>query len=248
MTKFLLPVILCTSLFSVNAQDSTYTKARIGVRISSDISLLNNKSLGILQQQFQQTGVDASGIGNRFVTTALSLVRDRQKVLTESRILYVNSNTVDPTTTNTDKSVVFYGFGFGGTQTFKLADTKRFMVGPTVGVDFMWYRLRILPKDPQNLNLSNIIANPTYYSTVRLRQGFYTNLTGAISADYKTGWLKSFYDDFRVGARVGYQLPLVRSKTWRYGDGTVNELASFRSNMLFVQIGVTLVSKVTNRN
>lgn len=228
------------------AQDSTRVNGRVGIRAMGDIGLLKNNSLATIREQLHQTGLDASGVGDRFSTIALSFVRDYKKTYSEIRIGLVNSDNIDPANSPIDKRVTFYGYGFGGSSTFKLINSQRFIVGPTVGYDFMWYRLRILPQNSQNLSLTNIVANPAYYNTIKLRQGFYMNVHAALGAEYKTGWFKKLYDELRIGVRVGYQLPLIRSDKWRYTDGVVGDVAGFKSNMLFSQIGFTFISKVRN--
>ena len=228
------------------AQDSARVKSKTGLRVMGDIGLLKNNSLAAIRQQLQQTGLDASGVGDHFSTFVLSFVRDYPKTYSEFRLLLVNSDNIDPTNSPIDKRVTFYGYGFGGSYTFKLINSQRFVVGPTVGYDFMWYRLRILPQNSQNLSITNIVANPAYYNTIKLRQGFYTNIQAAFGAEYKTGWFKKLYDDFRIGVRVGYQLPLIRNDKWRYTDGVVGDVPGFKSNMLFSQIGFTFINKSKN--
>lgn len=229
-----------------HAQDSTRVRGRVGIRAMGDIGLLANSSLAAIRQQLQQTGLDASGVGDRFSHVALSFARDYQKTYSEGRIVLVNSDNIDPTASPVGKRVTFYGYGLGFSRTFKLINSQRFIVGPTVGYDFMWYRLRILPQNSQNLSLTNIVANPAYYNTIKLRQGFYMNIQAALGAEYKTGWLKKLYDELRIGVRVGYQLPLIRNDKWRYTDGVVGDVPGFKANMLFSQIGFTFISKARN--
>lgn len=227
-----------------HAQDSTRMGSKVGFRAMGDIGLLSNNSLTAMRQQLQQTGLDASGVGDRFSNLVLSFVRDYPKNYSEFRLLLVNSDNIAPANSPIDKRVTFYGYGFGGSYTFKLINSQRFIVGPTLGYDFMWYRLRILAQNSQNLSLVNIVANPAYYNTVKLRQGFYMNIQAALGAEYKTGWFKKVYDECRIGVRVGYQLPLIRSDKWRYTDGVVGDVPGFKSNMLFSQIGFTFINRV----
>ncbi len=111
----------------------------------------------------------------------------------------------------------------------------------------MWYRLRVLPDNPQIITLSNVLTNPPAYSTILFRQPISINLTAAISADYKTGWLKKWYDEFRLGVRIGYQLPINGNNRWYYDDSPVNELTPFRSNMLFAQYSLTFIRRSQKR-
>ena len=234
-------LLLSFSLLALSATAQDSTRSRFGFRSWGDISLLTNNSLHDIRDRMQQTGLDASGVGNRVYTTGFSFVRTSPKNTSETRLLLVNSENLDPASNQIDKRVTFYGYGFGTAFTRHLIYTKRFILGPTLGYDFMWYRLRILPQNSNNLAINNIVANPAFYNTVTFRQGFYWNLHAAISADYRFHWFKKYYDEFRLGARVGYQLPLVRTKNWRYGDGTVGDLPGFKSNNLFLQIGITAI-------
>ncbi len=249
MKKQLL-LLISGSLLTLSATAQDSTRSPLGLRIWSDISLQTNNSLRDIRERLQQTGLDASGVGNRFYTIGLSFVRTTQKTTSETRFLLVNSENIDPANSQIDKRVTFYGYGIGAAVTRNLVNTRRFLIGPTLGYDFMWYRLRILPQNGANLAINNVVTNPAFYNTVSLRQGFYMNVQGAISADYRFYWLKKFYNEFRIGTRIGYQFPLIRSEKWRYGDGTVGDLPGFKSNNLFVQIGVTLfpASRARRRN
>jgi hypothetical protein len=45
-----------------------------------------------------------------------------------------------------------------------MVNTRRFIVGPMLGYDFVWYRLALLPVDRTNVLLANIANNPAAYN------------------------------------------------------------------------------------
>lgn len=224
------------------AQDTT-SRSVTGLRFSLEAGLQENKSLTIIQQQLRQANVDASAIGNVAGNIVLSFVRDKPRHVSETRFLGTLPLTDGVSAGAPVRRASFYGLGFGFSDMYKLVDTRRFLVGPLLGFDFMWYRLSLLPLDRDNLSLANIANNPAAYSTVTFRQGSYINMHVAVAADYRVYWLKKLYNEFRFGARLGYQLPVLRNGPWRFNDGSLGDLTAFRATMPYLQLGITLLPK-----
>ena len=146
LTKKYLFLLVASLLLAGSAQAQDSTRSRVGIREAGDIGLLTNNSLMAIRQQLEQTGLDVSGINNRPYVGSISFVRDYKKSLSEIRFLHVVAGHEAAKANVPGKQATFYGYGFGFTATHKVVYTRRFIIGPTLGYDFMWYRLRLLPQ------------------------------------------------------------------------------------------------------
>ena len=218
-----------------------------GFRISAETGFRPNNSLLAIQQKLQQTNIDTKDIGSTFGNIVFSFVRDNPKYVGETRFIGTFTTEDGPVVSPAVRRARLYGFGIGFSGTYKLINTRRFVVGPVLGYDVMWYRLSLLPVDRDNLLLANIANNPASYNPVTFRQGFYLNLHGAVAADYRVYWFQKYYNEFRFGARVGYQLPFLRNGPWQFNDGTVGDLPGFQAKMLYYQFGITGFVKKPSR-
>lgn len=248
MKNRMVAVGLLVALLSAasQAQDTT-RRSMAGFRFGAEIGLQPNNSLTNIGQTLQQTNIDANDIGNTFGNAVFSFVRDHQKYMAETRFVGMGPVSNGPVVSPAVRRARLYGFGLGFSYMHKVINTRRFIVGPVLGYDFMWYRLSLLPVDRDNLLLASIANNPAAYNPVTFRQGFYLNLHGAIAADYRVYWFQKYYNEFRFGARVGYQLPIMRNGPWQFNDGTVGNLPGFQAKMLYYQFGITGFVKKPSR-
>lgn len=231
------------------AQDTTAQRpdvSRFGWRVWFDMGLLENRSLNRIGQQLTDAGVAMPTSGNYLSNFGFSLVNDRRRSYGETRFLVATGES-DTELAAPGRVARFYGFGLGALGTYKAVNTRRFIIGPGLGYDVMWYRLALQPPNPGNLPLGSIVANPAATGTIRFRQGFYVTLNGAVSADYRVYWFQRFYNEFRIGLRAGYQFPLLRSRSWYYGDGTVSDLSGFNASTLYGHFGLTMVPKLSTK-
>jgi hypothetical protein len=244
MKNRIVVVGLLITLASVmgRAQDTTRRSVR-GFRLGAELGLLPNNSLTSIGQTLQQTSIDAGDVGNTFSNFVLSFVRDNRKYMAETRFVGMGPTNNGPTVSPAVRRARLYGFGVGFSGTYKVVNTRRFIVGPMLGYDVMWYRLSLLPVDRDNLLLANVANNPAAYNPVTFRQGLYLNLHVAAAVDYRVYWFKRYYDEFRFGARVGYQLPFLRDGPWRFNDGTIGDLPGFQAKTLYFQFGFTFFPK-----
>ena len=224
------------------AQDTTQRSMR-GIRLSVEVPLMDNTSLVRIQDKLLQTGLNADNVGSSFGNFVISSVRDNRKWMSETRFIGTLTTEDGPVVSGAVRRGRLYGFGLGFSGMYKAINTRRFIVGPVLGYDIMWYRLSLLPVDRDNVLLANVAANPAAYNPVTFRQGLYVNLHGGVGADVRVYWFKKTYDELRFGARVGYQLPFLRNRQWEFNDGSVADLPEFRANLLYYQAGLTLFPK-----
>jgi hypothetical protein len=236
--KLLMGLLAILTAATVHGQDTT-KRSVTGFRFGIESGLLTNNSLIAIQQKLQQTNVDAKAVGDRLNNVTFSFVRDWPKHTAETRFLFTAASTNGPTVSPAIRRARLSGFGVGFSDTYKLINTRRFIVGPMLGYDIMWYRLSLLPVDRDNLLLTNIANNPAAYNPITFRQGLYLNLHAAAAVDYRFHWFKKYYDEFRLGARVGYQLPFLREGRWRFNDGTIGDLPGLQAKMLYWQFSVS---------
>jgi hypothetical protein len=244
-------VLVLGGSHGATAQDSTARDTTIRAIMPKDYgrrgfgfwgsgALTRNSNFAAIRQTLTTAGADPSSIGDYQQQYGFSLISETRRGYTESRFLYTTAGDErDENMASLTKQTRFYGFGLGIGYTWTLVNTRRFIVGPSLGYQFMWYRLAVKPQNARTIPLNAVVANPATFNTVRFRQGFYWEGYAALSAEVRVYWFKKLYDEIRFGARVGYQLPLVASRTWSYDDGRVPELPAFRSNMLFAQFGAT---------
>lgn len=228
--------------FASQAQDTT-RRSVSGIRLSVEVPLMDNTSLKRIQDKLLQTGLNADGVGSSFGNFVVSFLRDNPKWLNETRFIGTLTTEDGPVVSAAVRRGRLYGFGLGFSGMYKAINTRRFIVGPVLGYDVMWYRLSLLPVDRDNVLLANVAANPAAYNPVTFRQGLYLNLHGGVGADVRVYWFKKAYDELRFGARVGYQLPFLRNQKWEFNDGSVADLPAFRANLLYYQAGLTLFPK-----
>lgn len=235
---------LLATLTAVTGQAQDTTKRSVtGFRFGIESGLLTNNSLIAIQQKLQRTNVDAEAVGDRFSNITLSFMGDWPKHTAETRFLVTAASTNGPAVNPAIRRARLSGFGVGFSDTYKLINTRRFIVGPILGYDIMSYRLSLLPVDRDNLSFATIANNPAAYNQITFRQGLYLNLHAAAAVDYRLYWFKKYYDEFRVGARVGYQLPFLREGQWQINDGTIGDLPGFQAKMLYCQFSVSFFPK-----
>lgn len=223
------------------AQDTT-RRSFGGLRVSWELSSQRNNSLTSIGQTLQQTNIDSRNVGNTFGNFVFSFVRDNRKYTGETRLLGVMTTNEGPSVDAAIRRARLYGFGFGASGTYKMISTRRFIVGPMLGYDIMWYRLSLLPVERNNVQLASIASNPAAYNPVTFRQRS-LNVHTAVAVDYRVYWFQKYYNELRFGARVGYQLPILREGQWRFNDGTVGDLPGFQAKMLYYQFGVAMFPK-----
>jgi hypothetical protein len=224
------------------AQDTT-RRSTVGFRACVESGFLTNKSLVSIQQKLQQTSINAEAVGDRVINMGFSFVRDWPKHTAETRFLFTGATNNGPVMSPAIRRARFSGFGFGSSDTYKLINTRRLIAGPMVGYDIMWYQLSLLPVERNNLLLATVANNPAAYNPVTFRQGLQLNLHAAAAVDYRFYWFQKYYNEWRVGARVGYQLPVGRTRSWRINDGNMGDLPGFRANMLYYQFSVSFFPK-----
>ncbi len=224
------------------AQDTT-RRSMAGFRGGVESGFVTNNSLVSIQQKLQQTNIDAGAVGDRVINMGFSFVRDWPKHTAETRFLFTGATNNGPVVSPAIRRARFSGFGFGFSETYKLINTRRLVAGPMAGYDIMWYQLALLPVDRNNLLLATVVNNPVAYTPVTFRQGLQLNLHAAAAVDYRFYWLQKYYNEWRVGARMGYQLPVGRGGPWRINDGNMGDLPGFRANMLYYQFSLSVFPK-----
>ena len=225
-------LLIALTAVTVQAQDTT-RRSTTGFRTYVESGFLTNNSLVSIQQKLQQTNIDAGAVGDKFINVGFSFMRDWPKHTTETRFLFTGATNNGPVVSPAIRRARLSGFGFGFSETYKLINTRRLVAGLMAGYDIMWYQLALLPVERNNLLLATVVNNPAAYTPVTFRQGLQLNLHAAAAVDYRFYWLQKYYNEWRVGARLGYQLPVGRSGPWRINDGTMGDLPGFRANMLY---------------
>ena len=227
------------------AQDTT-RRSTAGLRFGVEVGLQRNNSLINMGQTLQQTNIDAREVGNTFGNFVFLFVRDNRNYTGETRLLGMTTVNQGPLVNSAIRRAQLYGFGLGASGIYKMVNTRRFIVGPMLGYDFVWYRLALLPVDRTNVLLANIANNPAAYNPVTFRQRS-LNLHAAGAVDYRMYWFQKYYNEFRFGAHVGYQLPILREGQWRFNDGTVSDLPGFQAKTLYYQFGISMFPKEPSR-
>lgn len=131
------------------------------------------------------------------------------------------------------------GLGLGFLNTYRAVSTRRFTLGPGIGSDFWFYRLRLFsPAAGQSaVPIQSILVNPTAYRSTKLSASTLT-LNLALTGGLKFGLFPRAYDHWQLTGRVGYYLPLVSSSQWRFDQNYVGGLDVYRPGGLYGSIGL----------
>ena len=235
--KHILIFLLIVSVLAAKAQDSTdaVTYPRIGLRYGAELGTFANSRLAQMQQIMRRLDVDTRSLSTYPVSSWVGFVVEGKQATAEFRLIRSGSFSGDSPQMDVLNPVgraKFYGVGAGVSVTAHWIRTRRFVAGPTVGYDMVWYRLDLLPVAKTNVPVANVVQNPPAYATTTFEQNANQNLHLAFGSDVRIHW----YREVRFGMRVGYQLPIATSKQWALNDGTVGDLPAYRANMLYVQV------------
>ena len=234
----LLGMCLFIAMSTAYAQDGETDKPRFGLRFGLEMGTFYNSRLAGMGNVLRQLNVDTRAVGPLPANGVMSLVMDGNRVTSELRYVTPFSFHEDtpPAPTSAERRARFYGYGVGGSFTLKLINTRRFIVGPTLGYDLVWYRLDLLPVEQKNVAIGSVVNNPTGYVVNTLKQNVNQNLQIGLSGELRIHWQR----EIRLGTRLGYQLPVGTSARWSLNDGYVGDLPAFRANMLYGQLSGTL--------
>jgi hypothetical protein len=233
--KILLCAALVLAAIESKAQlDSTYRTFRQGMAIYAEFGLLpNNKSM---RNQLERLNIDpfTSIMGS----IVLARRMDAQKWFSEGRIILMNS-----TNYTKDKDVrkaYLGGIGLGVDGGPKLVNNTRWNVMIPIGVDVMFYRLKI--KNNGSARLSQIVQNPGAYQPVKL---FTRNINAhaGIGVDYKLNTKSRINDAVYISGKATYHLPVLGRRDWKSEDVTVSDLSKLKLNQVYLQLGLVFFPK-----
>lgn len=234
--KRLLILACCLLTHALAAQNSDtlyWPRYPQGLGVFAEIGLLSNPSLERLRDQLAPLGVTLSG--TRATLTGLQFYRRQRRADVETRLWMLMGS--DENADNR-RLARLGGYGIGIAVVPRLVDTRRVLLGPVVGYDVALHRLRI---DAPNLStavpIQNILANPLAYQSQVLRgTGMTLNVGAAVG--YRFRLFPKWYDRWQLNARLGYHLPFVYSREWRFDQKTVSGLDGYRPSNLYLHVGL----------
>lgn len=237
--KLLFCALLALSVINVKAQrDSTFRTFTQGMAIYVEFGLLpNNKSM---RDQLDRLNIKP------FTPIMGSLVlarrMDAQKWFSEGRIILMNS-----TNYTSDKDVpkaYLGGLGFGMDGGPKLVNSGRWNVLIPIGVDVMFYRLKI--RNNGSATIAQVVQNPGAYQPVKL---FTRNINAhaGIGVDYKLNTKSRINDQVYISGKATYHLPVLGRRDWKSEDVTVSDLSSLKLNQVYLQLGLVFFPKSSGK-
>lgn len=143
-------------------------------------SLTENASLQRLRDQLAPLGITLRG--NRLQSIGFSSYRRFRRVDSEGRFWKFDNEGVD--ISKAARAARLDGLSIGLLTTYRLVDTRRWMVGPGIGYDFVGYRLRIDAPVQSTVSIQNLLVNPAPYRSVNLYSGALTGNV-ALTAGYR---------------------------------------------------------------
>jgi hypothetical protein len=243
MKNKLLLILFLSAFFinNSNAQDGSDTasvtkKYQSGLAVYAEFGLLSNNSFKSIREQMKALNIKP--FENLMASVVLAKRMETEKFFAESRLILMNS-----TKPNTDDNVskgIFRGIGIGVDASPKFVNSTRWNVLVPIGWDLMLYQLKV--KNDQTASFSQVVANPNGYRSVKLHTGSF-NLHAGIGVDYKMNLFPKVYDKIYISSKVTYHLPVFRMGKWRGDDVKVDDLASFKPNQLYAQIGLVFFPK-----
>lgn len=240
MKRQILPCILLAlcSLSSFAQSDSTTTrKVMTGMAIYADFGVLSNSSMDAMRKELTTQSVKP--FSSLMSSIVLAQRGETSKWIFERKIIIAGSKSYDREETDV-KRATLRGIGIGATVGRKLVSTSKINVSVPVGIDLMYYRMKIKSNPAASLN--KVIANPGIYQAVKLGMGT-ANVNVGITLDYKTGWFGKAMDNFYISPRLSYQIPVLRTGQWKGDNVQVNDLTSFKPQQLYAGIGVVMMPK-----
>jgi hypothetical protein len=234
--RYLLPLFTLLSL-GASAQTPTadsLIRPLLGVHAWVDFGLNENQSLRQISSQLAPLGITQRG--TRLSAFGASSYRRMRRHDGEFR-LWGMSNNDEYVTDPAVRGARIEGFGLGLLGTYRLVDTRRFMLGPGLGYDFQFYRLRIDAPTPGAVPIQTILSNPSAYESTRLN-GFGLTANLALTAGYKFKLFKRSYEYWQLTGRVGYHLPVLYTREWAFDQTPVTGLDAYRPSALYGSIGL----------
>ncbi|CAG4994252.1 hypothetical protein DYBT9275_01353 [Dyadobacter sp. CECT 9275] len=231
-------LLLVVSLQFLQAQpDSTAKEYKTGFAVYIETGFLTNNSLSNIRKTLKTRNVDPFSIS----MTSLVLAKryETKRWITESRLVFTNhgnmKNEIDT------KRATLMGIGLGLITGPKIVNTSQWNVSIPVGLDVMAYRMTI--KSNYSAGIAKVIDTPAAYQAVKLYTGSLNASVGA-AVDYKTNFWKKKLDKFYISGKLSYQLPITTTGQWRGDNVQVNDMASFKPNQLYGQLGIILFPKL----
>lgn len=227
--------LLTRALAAQNSDTLHWPRYPQGLGVFAEIGLLSNSSLERLRDQLVPLGVTLSG--TTATATGLQFYRRQRRADVETRLWMLTGSGEG---TDNRRMARLGGYGIGLAVIPRLVDTRRFLLGPVVGYDVALHRLRIdAPNLATTVPIQNILANPvTYQSQVLRGTGMTLNVGAAVGYRFKL--LPKWYDRWQLNARLGYHVPFVYSREWRFDQKTVGGLDGYRPANLYLHVGLVM--------
>jgi len=244
-TVFILACCLLKhTLAAQNSDTLHWPRYPQGLGVFAEIGLLSNSSLERLRDQLAPLGVTLSG--TKATLTGLQVYRRQRRADVETRLWVLMGS--EENAADNRRLARLSGFGLGIAVVPRLVDTRRWLLGPVVGYDVVRHNLRIdAPNPSTTVPIQNILANPlTYQSQVLRGMGLTLNLGAAVGYRFKL--FPKWYDRWQLNARLGYHLPFVYSREWRFDQKTVGGLDGYRPNNLYLHVGLVTFPNVRRLN
>jgi hypothetical protein len=214
-----------------------------GAHIWVDFGLVPNASLQRIAEQLAPLGITQQS--TVFSTFGVSQYQRLKRHDGEFRFWrYENA---DLNVDNAARLSSLQGWALGGLTTYRLVDTRRFMVGPGAGFDFQTYRLRIDGPTRGAAPIQSLLTNPAAYQSVRLN-GFALTAQAALTVGYKFRLFPKAYEFWQLNGRVGYHLPLLYTREWTFDGVPIADLDAYRPSALYGSVGIVGFLRADYRN
>ncbi len=226
----LLLALFGSPLFAQTVPDSL-RRSRLGFAVWTDQGLNNNRSLENLAGQLAPLGITLNG--KRLASLGFSAYQRRRRLDTERRFwgFSTGRNDQDIRTARVE------GLGAGLLFTRRLVDSRRWMLGPGLGYDFSYYRLRIDAAAPATVPIQTVLANPSAFQSVKLHGGALT-LNLAVTGGVKFKLFPKLYDGWQLNARLGYHLPLAHTRHWTSDRLSVSGVDAYKPSNFYLNFGL----------
>lgn len=221
----------------VNAQSDSTTKGRTtAFAIYFESGLLNNSSMTSMRKSLNTRNIEP--FKNAMNSLVLARRSESARWMSEGRLIFMTANKNDNELDK--KRAALMGFGVGFVTGPKLVNTKHWNIFVPFGLDLMAYQMNI--KSNYSASLAAVTSDPSKYLAVKLYSGALNASLGG-GVDYKTNILPKKLSKFYISGKLTYQLPIYTTGQWKGENSQVNDMASFKPNQLFAQIGVVLAPK-----
>ena len=219
-------IFICTILYLSTISSQAQKLSSISISPIYEGNIMTNDGFGKLNEVLRRNNLYT--IRNQFMTRGVSLCFSGKKGTGGFQVDYstlfsfaydktsLTNESIVPLITSSQLRFIFFR---------KLFETKRWYGTAALGFSLIRLNFKLVDRDIQIYPLDSLIANPKLSPSLDVserRGNFMMDFSSGIY--FKTKWFKKAFDDFDIGAKLGYYQPLLKGENEWIVNGTINNV------------------------